>query len=66
MVVHGVTPATLPDLDLDQVRLSKVRREARPRGSKVHLRGKVCGRDGLGSPASAPNLPTDFSVGNAS
>jgi hypothetical protein len=28
--------------------------------------GKFEGEDGLGSPASAPNLPTRFTVGNAS
>jgi hypothetical protein len=50
-------------IDLDQVRLSRVRGIGRARCNNA---GKFEGGDGLGSPASAPNLPTRFSVGNAS
>jgi hypothetical protein len=47
-------------VDLDQVRLSRVRGIGRARCNNA---GKFEGEDGLGSPASAPNLPTRFSVG---
>jgi hypothetical protein len=50
-------------LDLDQVRLSRVRGIGRARCNNA---GKFEGEDGLGSPASAPNLPTRFCVGNTS
>jgi hypothetical protein len=46
-----------------QVRLSRVRGTGRARCNNA---GKFEGEDGLGSPARAPNLPTRFSVGNAS
>jgi hypothetical protein len=38
----------------------------RARRVRCNNAGKFEEEDGLGSPASAPNLPTRFSVGNAS